>query len=1240
MSTLIWITPPGTVAVVNAGIDVSITVQAFDTSNLGLPIAYRVIQGELPSGLTMSNTGVISGTPVYTGTLNTINYQFVVRAITSDNAIIDGAFNITLNSTVINNLSWVTPAGNLGTVPDGEYYSLPLRAESAAGNNITYSFISGKLPPGMQIIATGALQGVPVTELVEQVNQSLTYKFTVRATDSAGLIRDQAFSLTVTNVQSPVIQPTTTFLGDVFDGSYYSQQLSVTELNSNAVITWELVNGTLPPGVTLGTTTGLISGFIAPIGSTTVSGPNGFDGETTTDGVVVDNQSYGATPYDFTATNQTLSYSFTVQAFDGANYDKQKYILSVISRQDWTADNNYPGGANDTYITVDSATIYTPVFLTTASSLPPARQNSHYAYQLKAYDYQNDAITFGIANDAGTMDAYVVGIDLGFDYLPFDDTATTTVSSSTNLPGLTLDATTGWIYGIVAPQSAAVTTYKFGVQLSKTHTGPVYWSANNSTTFGTYTVISPSQYFNLTVYGDVNNTINWVGTPDSSGVIALGTINNGAVSELSVSAINTEGAQLVYSLVDSAGISCALPQGLTLLSDGTISGRVSFETFTIDGTADTPTTFDSNKTGFDHTYKFFVQANTPNSNSITIQEFSIVVTVIDNRPYVNAYVHALPSSSERTIFDSIVTNSEIFNPQYLYRPLDPWFGVQSQLSMLFTSGLRAEDVDAFETAIALNHFTKVYNFGDIKTAVVLDDNFNVKYEVVYIEMLDPELNSKGNGPPLEINLDNIIVNPYIDANGNTFNVLYPNTSKNMLQRLINGIGYQDQNTLPPWMSSNQLGTSAGANFSPPLGYTRAVVLAYTKPNTSQLIAYRLKNANTNFNRISFKVDRYELDNYYASNYNFASNSFVTSTQTTFDSNPRSIGSIVATVNYAVDIPYSQINGRTVDYIVTNGGLDGVTTFNDGDTLIFYKQENFVPPIPYDVWVNYSDGYIGTNIVSGSVGYGSEAYDVYTTIPGYNENSQANDTFTGDGVSTQYRITQTVSNTNQVSVSVNGVVQSPTSYVVSGQLLTFNTAPANTIPAKSNATIAVYNGINEQSFTSNGTLSLFTLNSVITNTNSPLVVYVNGLQVSLANYSVTGSTLTFVTPPPQTQPANILPVISVISTTNTLNQRGGIWQINIVNNIVNLSFVQEITLNQRLEVIDGKTRHGSIVYYNPTLSSGATVPSYSTFVLTGAQTVDKTTFNNDTTRFYSYRDQYYTPGENAKYIKFPQYGAFN
>jgi hypothetical protein len=374
---------------------------------------------------------------------------------------------------------------------------------------------------------------------------------------------------------------------------------------------------------------------------------------------------------------------------------------------------------------------------------------------------------------------------------------------------------------------------------------------------------------------------------------------------------------------------------------------------------------------------------------------------------------------------------------------------------------------------------------------------------VYIEVNDPGENSSGAGPAKTIDLTDIITNPYIDSAGAEYKIVHPNSSENMIAELETGIGYTDQSSLPPWMTSNQPNPGSKATFLPPLGFTKAVVVAYTVPGAAKLIAYRLKNAGINFSNIDFTVDRYEVDDYYSTNFDPATKTYIRGKETTFDALPRNnVGNIVGEVDYAVSIPFSEINGRPIDYINSaHSGLDGVTTFRDGDTLIFSKQENFAISAPYDGWVDYIDAFIGDNITTPiDDGFDSEGYDQYSVIPGYLE-------------------------------------------------------------------------------------------------------FVQG--------------------------------------TSLVNQRGGIWRVNIVNNNVYLTFVQQVNTNDRVQVLHGKSLAGAILYYNKnyTANSGYSVPFYSVYTITYGSVKPATTFNAGTTRFFSNRDQYYTPGSDDKYLKFPQYGVF-
>ena len=1093
MSMLTWITPQSNIGNLSINLPVSVTVLASDNSNPNATISYQLISGSLPTGMSLSSSGVISGTPTYTtinnNYFNTIAYNFIIRATSSTGSTpIDGAFSLILTNKVNSDFSWVTPSGNLGTIPNGAFYKLPLEvSETASNTTVTFSFISGTLPPGMQVVKSGFLQGVPTLTESITVNQSETFNFTLRATNYLGHVRDQSFSLSITNVYGPVIEPSTTILGSVIDGTYYTQQLYVNELNPNVSITWTNI-GPLPPGITI-SNNGLLSGYLQPSQIVGEFGPQGYDGDQVTQGVIVQQEEYDSAPYDFNNISRTTSYDFIIQAYDGANYDVQKYILNVVSRSDFNTDTGNVTVDNG-YLTVDTGNVYIPVILNAnVTNLPEGRSGSYYAYKFDGYDFQGDNLTYSLTNILGTFDAYVFNQDAGFDYGSSDpeginysgggvgfDSFNANTSSSTNLPGLTLDAATGWLYGKLNPQALAYELYNFGVIVTKT-VGNVTYSSN-------------PVYFNLPVLGDVNNIIEWV-TPSNMGII-----NNGTVSELFVKATNNANKTLVYSLVDSPNVPIRLPQGLELLSSGEISGRVSFEAFSVD---DYTTTFDGDTLTIDRTYNFTVQATTTDGSASSIQEFTLTLGVIDIEPYENLYLRAMPKFDQRQIFNSVISNTEIFVPNLIYRQDDPWFGISTNMDMLFLPGLNPSDVNTYANAIMLNHYTKTYTFGNVETAVVLDDNYNIKYEVIYVTVNDPDLNSAGNGPPLEINLNGTIENPYIDENGNEFKILYPNSSQNMIDRLVSNIGYYDQNSLPEWMTSNQLGSESGT-FSPPLGYTRAVVLAYTVPNASNLIAYRLKNSGINFSNIEFTVDRYLLDDYYTTNFNTTTDTYISGKETTFDRLPnKNIGSIVAQVNYAVSIPFDQINGRTIDYIVENGGIDGVSVFGNGDTLIFAKQEEFLNPGPYQGWVNYLDGFIGDNIETSQQGYSSEGYDEYTVIPGFLEKIQ-------------------------------------------------------------------------------------------------------GL--------------------------------------STVNQRGGVWQINIVNGIVNLQFILEVEVNQKVQVLSGATYGGAILYYDQTLVVGQSVPYYSIYRYQPNSSVLPTTFNGNTTKFFNYRDQYYTPNSNDKYVKFPQFGVFN
>lgn len=555
---------------------------------------------------------------------------------------------------------------------------------------------------------------------------------------------------------------------------------------------------------------------------------------------------------------------------------------------------------------------------------------------------------------------------VGFDAGKFDQGAL-------NLPlGLTIDTETGWITGQLPPQTINQVNYEFEI---------IAFKRDDAT-------YSDSRLYTITVLGDLNNRIDWV-TPSN-----LGVIETGKVSDLFVIAMHASPLQpktLSYRLKINGAH--RLPQGLILLSTGLISGRVSFEVFGLDSGV---VSIDNGTTTFDNSYTFTVTAYDADTTVSADRTFNIKVVSQNTRPYENLYLTALPSLEQRRQFDDIIRDQSVFPRELLYRLEDPYFGLAKEVRSLFLAGLTPSELSAYMQATATNHFIKRFLFNDIRIAQVLDTNFNVKYEVVYLQL--DSLNDIESatfahvdeiGPQDTIDLSNIINNPYYAPNGVAYTIAYPNSTQNMESKLISGIGYQDKGALPEWMVSRQ---PDGRQ----LGFIHAVVLAYVKPNSGALIAYRLKDKNFNLNKINFTVDRYLLDNQLSKYYDYSANAFITSEEATFDRYPGLSSTFVnvGTVDYAVNDSYESINNRLKSSIVDGlEGLDGIKNFRNGQTLVFAQQEF---RRSQDIFGEYNQGWSDvetlwdeenwdwdsdTSVITDDLGWDAASY-----VPGSIENS--------------------------------------------------------------------------------------------------------------------------------------------------------------------------------------------------------------------------------------------------------------
>ncbi len=107
----------------------------------------------------------------------------------------------------------------------------------------TFAVTSGFIPPGTEINAEGNLFGTPTA--------TGTYTFDVTVTDAIGTAVTKSFTLVVTTV-------TPATLANASIGIPYSQMLSL-DGAVNAV-TWVVIAGSLPDGLFLNPSTGIISG--------------------------------------------------------------------------------------------------------------------------------------------------------------------------------------------------------------------------------------------------------------------------------------------------------------------------------------------------------------------------------------------------------------------------------------------------------------------------------------------------------------------------------------------------------------------------------------------------------------------------------------------------------------------------------------------------------------------------------------------------------------------------------------------------------------------------------------------------------------------------------------------------------------------------------------------------------------------------------------------------------------------
>ena len=185
----------------------------------------------LPTGLTMSQTGTVSGTPATAGAYSP---SFMITDLANNSGF-------SMTHTLIVNAYAITSDGNLPQGTVSAPYSKTLTAPGC-GSGCTWSVSSGSLPGGLSLSSAGLLSGTPTGVYFSG--------FLGKVVGTNGTV-EKEFTL---QIKAATPQPLYISAGAVF-GPTALNNLVASALTGvqggTAPYTWTLTSGSLPPGIHL-----------------------------------------------------------------------------------------------------------------------------------------------------------------------------------------------------------------------------------------------------------------------------------------------------------------------------------------------------------------------------------------------------------------------------------------------------------------------------------------------------------------------------------------------------------------------------------------------------------------------------------------------------------------------------------------------------------------------------------------------------------------------------------------------------------------------------------------------------------------------------------------------------------------------------------------------------------------------------------------------------------------------------
>jgi hypothetical protein len=259
------------------------------------------------------------------------------------------------------------------------------------------------------------------------------------------------------------------------------------------------------------------------------------------------------------------------------------------------------------------------------------------------------------------------------------------------------------------------------------------------------------------------------------------------------------------------------------------------------------------------------------------------------------------------------------------------------------------------------------------------------------------------------------------------------------------------------------------------GFVTRVPMAYVNPGEGDKVLYRLKVAAKNnvipkIQDIPFVADRYVLSNTLSNNFDLVTKKYTEHFYTTFDISGKidKYFAPYATVDYATELPFNYINGRSPAFVEALGGIDRETVSFANSTLIFAQQEQFVGYPDAELkdnegWREY------TQFFDDLTKYDIRKFDEVSDIPGYAESQQIGSNLTNKRAGI-WKITIDTNGLYKLvfikEVPLESFVRIKSGAKYGGNLLSYsitNEIPPKTVPDYQIVNVGILNNIQPTTF---------------------------------------------------------------------------------------------------------------------------------------------------------------------------------